>query len=107
LTTNAGGWQYVNRRDQFENYNAQGRLSSMSAGGLVTALSYDGNGRLSSATNPFGRAVQFAYDGAGRVGAVTLPGGGTLGYSYDLRGNLASVRFVDNSVRQYLYENPA
>ena len=105
LTQAGGGWQYVNHRDAIETYDANGRLLSLSDAGLVTALQYDTNGRLSRVANPFGRALSFSYDGAGRIGTVTLADGNTLGYGYDTRNNLVSIRFADNAVRQYVYEN--
>ena len=105
LLSTGSGWQYTNHRNTVENYDSQGRLTSLSSGGLVTTLQYNASGRLTAAVNPFGRTLQYGYDAAGRINAITLPGGGALNYTYDARGNLASVRFMDGSIRQYLYEN--
>jgi RHS repeat-associated protein len=103
--TGSGGWQYVNHRNVVEIYAGNGRLATMSSGGVVTSLQYDGAGRLASVSNSFGRSLSFAYDGAGRVSGVTLPGGSAVAYAYDGYNNLTSVRFADTSVRQYAYEN--
>ena len=105
LTSGSGGWQYINHRDDIENYDSNGRLLSMSQAGLTINLVYDASQRLTNAVNPFGRGIAFAYDAAGRVATVTLPDATTLGYAYDARNNLTSVRFGDGSIRQYLYEN--
>lgn len=105
LTQMAGGWQYVNHRNVVETYGSNGRLVTLNAAGVVTALQYDGLGRLASVVNPFGRSLTFGYDGANRVVAVTLPDGNSLVYGYDSFNNLVSTRFADTSVRQYLYEN--
>lgn len=107
LTALASGWQYLNHRNTLETYGSNGRLTSMARRGLVTAMAYDGAGRLATVTNPFGRALVFSYDAANRVAAVTLPGGGTLYYGYDGSDRLVSVRFTDGALRQYAYENPS
>ncbi len=100
-----GGWQYVNHRNKVETYNSNGRLLSMSDGGLVTTIQYDANSRLTGVTNPFGRSLIYSYDSSGRVANVTLPSGKQLVYGYDAQNNLVSTKFTDNSVRQYVYEN--
>lgn len=105
LTQVTGGWQYVNHRDTIETYDGNGRLLSMSSGGLTTGFQYNAGGQLVGATNPFGRAISFAYDASGRLNSATLPGGGSLNYTYDGHNNLVGVRFADGALRQYVYEN--
>jgi len=107
LSSISGGWSYLNERDVLETYDSNGRLTTLTSGGLITSVQYDGSGRLSRVINPFGRALSFGYDGVCRVSTVTLPDTSTLGYSYDGNNNLASIRFADNSTRQYVYENPS
>ncbi len=107
LSQVSGGWQYVNHRDAIENYDATGRLLTITKAGLVVALQYDTAGRLIRAVNPFGRALGFGYDVSNRLATLTLPDGNTLGYAYDTRNNLVSVRFADNSTRLYAYESAA
>lgn len=105
LSYNDGVWQYVNRRDVTETYNGTGRLLSLTTAGRLTAMQYDGSGRLQRVLNPFGRSLVFGYDAAGRVNAVTLPDGNVLRYGYDANNNLVSTRFVDGATRQYTYED--
>lgn len=105
LSTIAGGWQYVNHRNQVERYGSNGRLLSLASGALVTSMGYDAGWRLVQVASPSGRTIAIGYDGANRVSTVTLPGGSSLTYNYDARSNLSGVRFADNSLRQYAYEN--
>jgi large repetitive protein len=57
-------------------------------GGAVTAVVYDHNGDVASATNADGLVTQFGYDGLGRVVSKkvisdTYPSGLTTSYGYD------------------------
>jgi RHS repeat-associated protein len=107
LSYNGSVWQYINNRNETENYNPiNGRLLSITKAGLTTTLQYDANLRLIKVVNPFGRTLSYTWDvNYGRISTITLPDGNTIGYGYDARNNLVSTRFADNSVRQYVYEN--
>jgi RHS repeat-associated protein len=64
-------------------YDANGRaLSITDPNGLVTALTYDSRGRLTSRTVGT-ETTTYAYDGVGQLTLVTLPDGSTLAYTYD------------------------
>ena len=107
LSAISGGWQYVNPRNGVEIYASNGKLVSLLRKGRLTSLQYDSAGRLSSVTNPFGRALVFGYDSLNRVNTITTPGAATLAYGYDADGNLVSLTLPDGSVRRYVYENPS
>lgn len=111
LVQTANGWTYTTSHDETETYDSNGRLTAfVNRAGLAQAFTYDGNGNLASATDPFGRQLQFAYipaaSGPGYVvSQVTVPDGSVYAYGYDTNNNLVSVTHPDNGVLQYLYEN--
>jgi RHS repeat-associated protein len=72
-------------------YDLQGRLVSVDQGDRTWELAYDGNGRLSSITDPLNRSSQLAYDDAGRVVLQTLPDGRQVSFSRDANGNIAAI----------------
>jgi RHS repeat-associated protein len=66
-------------------------------GGGTIAPIYDGEGRLRSQTASFGnvtRTDSFTYDGLGRVVTATYPGG-NASYDFDMGGPLRSATFVE------------
>ncbi|MCB1032595.1 MAG: hypothetical protein KDD47_02025, partial [Acidobacteria bacterium] len=56
-----------------------------------TVLSYDGQRRLASVTDPLGRSSSFTYDAANRLTSQTLPDGSAVRFTYDASGNLTSL----------------
>jgi RHS repeat-associated protein len=76
-------------------YDAAGRVTSETEGSgsgqRTTGLTYGGDGRLGSITDPLQRTYSFAWDAAGRLTSQTLPDGRTVGFTYDASGNLTSV----------------
>jgi YD repeat-containing protein len=85
-------------------YDALGRCTSMTTGGVTTNFGYDAGGQLVSMTTP-GRTIRYVYDAAGNrvsvddngattaynansVNEYTTVGGTT--YAYDADGNLIS-----------------
>lgn len=55
-----------------------------SAGNQVVAFARDGQGRITSITDPDGHVYRYSYDAAGNLASVTLPSVGTpLTYAYD------------------------
>ena len=104
------GWTYTSTDDEVEEYDANGRLISIThRTGLKQTLGYDGNGRLASVTDPFGRQLQFTYDALNRIATMTAPNG-QYQYAYvarnvagDVLGNLDTVTYPDTKVRKYHY----
>lgn len=116
--TNALGHQTT-----FDTYDAVGRLTQMTdPNGLVTTISYDGRGNISSTTQtpPSGpaRVYAYTYNAANQVLVTTIPTSATLTneynaaqqlikttdpfgnyveYSYDSRGNRTGESVYDSS----------
>lgn len=100
-------WKRTLSNSDIENFDSQGRLTSVVArGGYTTTLSYDTAGRLSQITNSFGRTLTLAYDTNGRLGTVTLPGGSLqIQYAYDARNRPISTTYPDATTRKFHYES--
>nr|WP_255609159.1 DUF6531 domain-containing protein [Methylosinus sp. Sm6] len=95
-------------QDEEEVYDASGKFlfSHNRAGVRIASLGYDEFGRLSKASDPFGRVLSFFYnDWTNKISKAVAPDGGEYIYSYDGSGNLISVKYPDNSSRKYLYED--
>jgi RHS repeat-associated protein len=88
-----------------ELYNGTGSLIELiDPAGLITRLSYNDDGTLSSVVGPFGHSLLFTYSG-GLITQVTDPAGNPISYTYDSNNNLTSVTYEDSHSRTYLYEN--
>ncbi|MCC6642210.1 MAG: RHS repeat protein, partial [Deltaproteobacteria bacterium] len=77
-------------------------LSGPGSGYLSWSFSsFDSHGNPQNVTDPNGRTTAFTYDGMGRVLTATPPyegsGSTTLGFSYDVDGNLIRVDFPPDS----------
>lgn len=131
LADNAGntlGWNYLNSEDEFEEYDATGKLTSITNRiGLPQILAYSCStvssscpvvtppsiapvdDLLLSVSDSYGRRLQFAYDGSAHVSQMTDPSGKNYSYAYEyfnntnLIANLVSVSYPTNVNRQYLY----
>lgn len=76
-------------------YDANGRPGSITdPNGLVTSLTYDARGRLTS-RSAGGETTSYTYDGVGQLLTVTTPGGATYTYSYDAAHRLTDI--TDNT----------
>jgi RHS repeat-associated protein len=83
------------------NYDAHGRPRLVTdPNGLVTMLTYDVRGRLTS-RNVGGETTAYEYDGVGQLTKVTLPDGSFLCYSYDPAHRLT--RITDNLGNKIVY----
>ena len=94
--------------DEVETYNSTGQMiTRANRAGLVQSFTYDGQGRLSTVKDPFGRTLSFSYGSTSSklISAVTVPDGGMYNYSYDTKSNLIQVIRPDKSARKYLYQN--
>lgn len=100
LTAIQNGWEYTTSDDTVEYYNSNGRLDSFKLlGGFIFNLSYDQNNKLTTVTDPFGRALTFSYDIADRLSTMQDPELNVYTYAYDLNGNLSSVTRPDTTIR--------
>lgn len=84
-------------------YDSFGHVSKMQQGGRVTLLTYDGNGFLSSITDPLLRQHTMQNDLVGRVTSSTTPAGETLKFGYDKNDNLISLQPFGKAVHQLVY----
>ncbi|HTT36100.1 MAG TPA: DUF6531 domain-containing protein, partial [Burkholderiales bacterium] len=83
------------------NYDAHGRPQQITdPNGLVTALTYDPRGRLTS-RNVGGELTSYTYDGVGQLTQVTLPDGSFLAYTYDAAHRLIQIQ--DNLANRIVY----
>jgi YD repeat-containing protein len=120
-------WQIRGEDNTLEVYSAAGSLLSRTAlDGRQVSYGYsDANtassiapraGLMISATDAFGRVLQFRYNAAGLLAQMIDPAGQVYGYAYDttsedcLSGQcdrLALVQYPDQSIRQYLWNEAA
>lgn len=76
---------------QYTAYDAGNRLSSMTdPNGLVTTMTYDSRGRLTS-RDVGGEVTTYTYDLAGQLTGVEMPDGATQSYVYDTAHRLTEV----------------
>lgn len=102
----SAGWRLVKANADVELYDAAGLLSSITTrDGLTTSITRDGNGRIDTVQDSFGRALDFDYGALGELAAVILPGGSQIIYDYDERRRLVSVMYPDSTTRGYHYEH--
>lgn len=101
LTT---GWEYTDRDDSLETFNADGLLTSVRfSGGATHTLTYDTNDRLTTVTDHSGRTLTFVYNAQGRVSEFRDPALNLFTYSYNTDGYLSQVNYPDSVNRQYIY----
>lgn len=81
----------LNQATTLGSYDANGRPGTLTdPNGLVTSLSYDARGRLTS-LNTGGEITSYTYDGAGNLINVTLPSGAAYTYTYDAAHRLIQI----------------
>lgn len=105
-------------------YAPSGRLESIEGRAGVFRYSFDLLDRLISASNPFGRKVEFSYDAPGRIATIRAPDGeifthryndkgllqavesstGTTTYDYDATGRLTRITHPNKITVEYAYE---
>lgn len=105
LTQNGDGtWTFVRHQTQTFVFSSRGQLLSIAdPNGYKTTLSY-GSGRLSTVTDPAGRALAFAYGANGLVSSVTDPGSRVTSYGYDGSDDLTSVTDPASGVTSFTYD---
>ncbi|MES9861014.1 MAG: DUF6531 domain-containing protein [Candidatus Thiodiazotropha sp. LLP2] len=100
------GWIYQVPNGVTENYDNEGNLlSSEDSAHLMTAFTYNDQGRLAEVTGAFGDTLTYHYNESGNLIRITTPDG-DLKYHYDSEDRLSRVVNTDNSERIYHYENP-
>lgn len=105
---NPAGWKYHNRFDETEQYDATGKLVSITnRQGKSVQLSYGTSNRLEQIQSPAGKLITFAYDSNNRVNQITNPEGLPVRLAYDGNNNLTRITWPDGKIRQFHYENPS
>ncbi|MDQ1292543.1 MAG: hypothetical protein QG608_423 [Actinomycetota bacterium] len=100
-----GAWTYVVRRGLAYTFNSSGQLTAIrDRNGYTTTLAYS-SGRMSTVTDPSGRALTFTYDASDRIKTVTDPLPRTVTYSYDASGNLAGVVDAGSGTSGFGYDS--
>src|SRR5262249_50271831 len=91
----------LNQVITLSNYDTNGRpQTTTDPNGLVTSLSYDVRGRLTS-RNVGGETTSYFYDNAGQLTQVTSPDGSYLSYTYDPEHRLTQIQ--DNLGNKIVY----
>lgn len=109
---NITSWTYTTGNDRIENYDAQGRILSVTErSGLSYTYSYQPDNITVTHSN--GNTLVYHLDSEGRVSGFTDPDNRDYQYSYDAEGRLTSITFpdatpsdtTDNPRRLYHYED--
>jgi RHS repeat-associated protein len=104
LEETLSGYKYVLPNATIENYNADGRLLTISRFGHVHTLTYNGLGQITSVSDDFGRSLQFTYFPDCRLlHTMTDPAGNVYTYDYDSIGNITTVTYPNTKTRVYQY----
>lgn len=108
LVSTSNGFQLTDEQDNVETYNATGTLLSIAdRAGNTETLSYNSStGQLESVTDSFGHGLTFAYDREGQLTSVTDSAGNLVKYDYNSAGQLTEVTNLDETTRQYVYDDP-
>jgi RHS repeat-associated protein len=106
LVKNANGTFTVTSANQVTyEFSSSGRLESLSDRyDNETALTYDGNGRLTGVTDAGGRSLTLSYTGD-RISSVIDNASRSVGYGYDGSGNLTTVSDLNNHATTYSYDS--
>ncbi|UBB18809.1 RHS repeat-associated core domain-containing protein [Comamonas odontotermitis] len=83
-------------------YNPKGQLTSFSAGGLLTTLSYLPNDKLGTVTFANGYAITYQYDGALRTSNWSDNRGNSGQYTLDAQDNATSTIVKDSAANTAL-----
>lgn len=85
--------------------NAGQLLSASNALGETAGYEYDAQGYLLRAVNPYGRTqASYTYDGYGRIATASDDSGYTLAYAYDALDRLTQVTYPDGTHRTLAYD---
>jgi RHS repeat-associated protein len=85
-------------------YNPAGDRTSMTTVDGTTRYGRDGNGLLTSVSDPLDHTTSYTYTPAGEVATATTPANRTTSYGYDTAGNRTSVTSPAGEVTSYGYD---
>ena len=85
-------------------YNAMGQRVSMEDITGASSYTYDGLGRLKTATNGSGKTVTYEYDEADNLKAILYPDGKKVSYAYDKNDNIILLMDRDGRSTSYEYD---
>ena len=85
-------------------YNAMGQRVSMEDITGSSSYTYDGLGRLKTATNGSGKTVTYEYDEADNLKAILYPDGKKVSYAYDKNDNIILLTDRDGRSTSYEYD---
>jgi RHS repeat-associated protein len=85
-------------------YDAAGRRTSLSGGGLSLSWTHDANGNRLTMVDGTG-TTSYVYDAANRVTSVTAPMTGTVSSAFDLAGRRTSLTYPSGRVVATTYTN--
>ncbi|PUA28411.1 MAG: hypothetical protein B0W54_18330 [Cellvibrio sp. 79] len=99
-------WRYKAPNGDVENYNASGKLLSITASnGMKQEFFYDAtSGLLTRVKDSTNRELLFSYTG-NQISSVTVDGNKTTSYTYNASGLITQVTRPDNTTRTYHYED--
>ncbi|WP_197432935.1 RHS repeat protein [Janthinobacterium sp. B9-8] len=104
LTVSDNGFT-VKNGTAIENYDKLGQLLSIVyANGMIDAFIYNAQKQLTQVKNNYGQQLTFDYADSVYLKHISLNGALIVSYSYN-KGLLSNVTYVDNTSRQYLYED--
>lgn len=78
-------------------YDARGRLTSRSGGTETTRYTYDAAGQLITVAAPTGAAYTYTYDAAHRLTGIADSLGNRISYTLDAMGNRTKEEIFDNA----------
>jgi RHS repeat-associated protein len=84
-------------------YDGRGRLASATQGTRKTTFGYNSRGFLASITDPLKLKTSFAYDADGRLLGTTLPDGRVINYTHDANGNITALTPPGESAHDFAY----
>lgn len=90
----------------FTEYDGNGNLKKFKTDlNYETSFAYDDLNRITTCTDPFGKAVSYEYDAAGNRTRVIYPGSKSVTYVYDSDNRLTTVTDWLGGVTTYTYDS--
>jgi RHS repeat-associated protein len=93
-------------------YDAEGRRTALTTGGVTYTFAYDATDQLTTVTHPSGVVTAYGYDARDRLASVTVTGPGpaspvllSLAYTRTSGGHILSVSEGSGEVRTYTYDD--
>ena len=91
-------------------YDARGRLTSAATSARVFTFEYDAIGQLTKATIPSGSSLSYTYDDARRLTQITNALGESVNFTHDSEGNVTKreLKGADDNItntQQFIFDN--